>query len=70
MSAKNAWILQRDKQGDRRKPYLPLATDTRSEAFIGLFILSVPQICGFKASRAGRGACLYRLGGLCVSALG
>lgn len=31
--------------------------------FISLFIPSVPQICGLAASRAGRGACVYR--GLC-----
>lgn len=49
------------KQGDRRKLELPLTTDTRSEACISLAVA---------ASRAGRGACVYRIGGLCVHGLG
>ena len=60
-----ALIIQPEKQGDQRKN---LATDTRSETFISLFIPLVPQICGLAASGTGRGTFVYRVGG-CVCVL-
>ena len=33
--------------------------------FVFFLIPSVPQICGLAASRAGRGPCVFRMGGLC-----